>query len=78
MEKLRLIDLPPHRFENIMMRDINVEDINQHNKGLVNLSEVYVDDFIALINDIRHTHLMSLSRAMINRIHENFPPLGWV
>ena len=72
MEKLRLIDLPPRRFENIMMRDINVEDINQYNEGLVTLLEVYVDDFIALSNDIRHTHITSLSRAMLHGIHAIF------
>ena len=74
MEKLRLIDLPPHWFENILMQDINVKDINQHNKVFVNLLEVYVDDFISLSNDIRHTHLMSLSRAMLHGIRAIFPP----
>ena len=74
MEKLHLIDLPPHRFENIMMRDINVEDINKHNEGLVNLLDVYLEDFIALSNDIQHTHLMSLLRAMLHGIHAIFPP----
>ena len=74
MEKLHLIDLPPNRFENAMMQEINVEDINQHNEGLMTLLEVYVDNFIALSNDIRHTHLMSLSRATLHGIHVIFPP----
>ena len=74
MEKLRLIYLQPHRFENIMMRNINVEDSNQHNNDLVTLLEVYVEDFIALSNDIRHTHIMSLSHAMLHGIHEFFSP----
>ena len=74
MEKLHLIDLPPNRFENAMMQEINVEDINQHNEGLMTLLEVYVDNFIALSNDIRHTHLMSLSRAMLHGIRAIFPP----
>ena len=38
------------------------------------LLEVYVDDFIALSNDIQHTHLMSLSRVMLHGIHAIFPP----
>ena len=57
-----------------MMRDINVEDINKHNEGLVNLLDVYLEDFIALSNDIQHNHLMSLLRAMLHGIHAIFPP----
>ena len=57
-----------------MMRNINVEDSNQHNNDLMTLLEVYVEDFIALSNDIRHTHIMSLSHAMLHGIHEFFSP----
>ena len=35
MEKVRLIDLSPHKFENIMMQYTNVEDINQQNNSLL-------------------------------------------
>ena len=48
-------------------------DLNKHSVGLMTLLEVYVDDFIFMSNDIRHSHLKKLSRAMLHEIHVIFP-----
>ena len=36
--------------------------------------EVYVDDFIAMSNDLRRQHILHTSRAMLHGIHAIFPP----
>ena len=36
--------------------------------------EVYVDDFIAITNDLSEENLTKLSRAILHGIHSVFPP----
>ena len=74
MERLRLTELLPHKFEEVMLQRIARTYVNKHSEGFVTLLEVYVDDFISTSNDIRHSHLEKLSRAMLHGIHEISPP----
>ena len=74
METMRLQDLPPHKFEEVMLQKVDETDTTKHTTGLVTLLEVYVDDFIAVSNDIRHAQLRQLSRTMLHGIHAIFPP----
>ena len=73
MERLRLTELLPHKFEEVMLQRIARTDVNKHSEVLVTLLEVYVDNFIAMSNDIRHSHLKKLSQVMLNGIHAIFP-----
>ena len=57
MEILQLMEIPHHKFEEVMLQRISKKDVNKHSEGLVTMLEVYVDDFIAMSNDIRHSHL---------------------
>ena len=57
MERLQLMELLPHKFEEVMLQRIARTDVNKHSEVLVTLLEVYVDNFIAMSNDIRHSHL---------------------
>ena len=57
-----------------MLQRISRTDVNKHSEGLVTLLEVYVDDFISMSNDIWHSHLEKLSRAMLHGIHNISPP----
>ena len=68
------MELPPHKFEEVMLQMIARTDVNNHSEGLVTLLELYVDEFIAMSNDIRHSHLEKLSRVMLHGIHAIFPP----
>ena len=61
METMRLHDLPPHKFEEEMLKKDGETDTNKHINGLITLMEVYVDDFIAISNNIEHAHLQQLS-----------------
>ena len=74
METMRLHDLPPHKFEEEMLKKVGETDTNKHINGLITLLEVYVNDFIAMINNIEHTHLQKLSQAMLHGIHAIFLP----
>lgn len=74
MEKMLHEKLPPHKFEQIMMSNIKYDTELPHTDGIATLLEVYVDDFIAMSNDIRHTHLLQISRAMLHGVHAIFPP----
>ena len=74
METIRLHDLPPHKFEDVMLKKVDETDTNKHTDGLVNLLEVYVNDFIAVSNNIERPQLLQLSRAMLHGIHAIFPP----
>ena len=57
IERLLLMELPPHKFEEVMLQRISSTDVNKHSEGLVTLMEVYVDNFITMSNDIRHSNL---------------------
>ena len=61
METMRLHDLPPHKFEEEILKKVVKTDTNKHINGLITLMEVYVDDFIAISNNIEHAHLQQLS-----------------
>ena len=74
MERLLLMELPPHNFEEVMLKRIVRTDSNKHSEVLVTLMKVYVGDFIAMSNDIRHSHLEKLSWVMLHGIHTIFPP----
>ena len=74
IEKLSKDELPPHKYELDMLKNVRETDKVQHLIGLVHILEVYVDDFIAACNDIRRTTLVRLSRAMLHGIHSIFPP----
>ena len=74
MEPMRASELPPHKFENEMLKKVRATDTNKNLQGLIDLLEVYVDDFIAMSNNIEQAHLRQLSREMLHGIHAIFPP----
>ena len=74
MERLQLVEIPPHKFEELILKRIARTDVNKPSEGLVTPLEVYVDDYIAMSNDIRHSHLGKLSLAMLHGIHAIFSP----
>ena len=74
IERIKNDDLPPHKYENDMLKTVRETDSVRHLSGLTTLLEVYVDDFIAACNDIRRPTLLRLSRAMLHGIHSIFPP----
>ena len=61
MEILLLMELPPHKFEEVMLQSISSTDVNNHSEGLVTLIQVYVDGFISMKNYIEHSHMEKLS-----------------
>ena len=74
MEKLRTMDLPPHEFEHHMMKHIDSLSTTTDSDGLVNLLEVYVNDFIVMSKNTSHAHLIQISREILHGIHAIFPP----
>ena len=74
MEAIKLQNLPPHKYEADMLRNVDPSDTVASVEGLVTLLEVYVDDFIGATNNTAHTHLRQLSRAMLHGVHSIFPP----
>ena len=69
---LKFKDLPPHKFEHIMMEEIC--DSRPPAVGSTTLLEIFVDDFIGATNKLHPEHLRHLSRAMLHGIHAIFPP----
>ena len=80
-------DLPPHDFEHRMLPpDIkaSLQEITDWNiegplppgaeTSLYQLLEVYVDDFIGVIQSRDPTSIMRFSRAILHGIHSVFPP----
>ena len=69
------IELPEHLFE-ARMFDPTIQYVAPPSKRseTTTLIEVYVDDFIAMTNDISHPNLLRISRAMLHGIHSIFPP----
>ena len=57
-----------------MLKKVRETDTNKHIQGFITVLEVYVDDFIAMINNVEPDHLRQLSRAMLHGIHAIFPP----
>ena len=74
MEKLRTMELPPHNFEAIMIERVPLVDTYNTPDEKVTLLEVYIDDFISMINDLRRQNLLHTSRAMLHGIHAIFTP----
>ena len=48
MERLRLMDLPPHNFEQVMLQRISRTDTNKNYEGLVTLLEEYHTNFMSV------------------------------
>ena len=74
MKELRTIDMRPHEFEHNMMQHIDILRTTTDSEGLVTLLEVYVYDFIAMSNNMSHTHLLQISCAILHGIHAISPP----
>ena len=55
------MELIQHNFEAIMMERVPLVDTYGTPNEKVTLLEVYVDDFIAMINDLRRQHLLDTS-----------------
>ena len=68
--------LPPHKFEkNMLPPNFSADMQNTADLGhVVNLIEVFVDDFIGCTDKATEEHLLQFSRAMLHGIHEIFPP----
>ena len=48
MQKLRTMDLPPHEFEHYMVQQIDPLSNTTYSEGIVNLLELYADEFISM------------------------------
>jgi hypothetical protein len=74
IEKLQkeYLQLPAHKFEDDMLRES--ESNNEHIDNSTTLTEVFVDDFIGITNNLSTSHLTHQSRSMIHGIHSVFPP----
>ena len=68
-------NLPPHKFEIIMLQDLCNNDDAPPPPNPIHLLEVYVDYFIDMTNNIHCSHLQQLSRAMLHGTHAIFPPV---
>lgn len=69
------IALPEHIFEQRMFDpQVQYSTLPSSLQDPVTLIEVYVDDYIAMTNDISINHLTTVSRAMLHGIHTVFPP----
>ena len=73
---LKEAELESHAFKDKMMENSSHLPMHclQAAAAYVNLTEVFVDDFIVVTNDTSRKHLTHFSRAMLNRIHSIFPP----
>lgn len=73
---LQEAELESHAFEDKMMEDSSHLPMHrlQAAAAYVNLTEVFVDDFIGVTNDTSRNHLTHFSRAMLHGIHSIFPP----
>jgi hypothetical protein len=65
--------LEQHKFEHIMLQNINPNERHVYKK-LTTILEVFVDDFIGVINTNDYPTLLHLSRAMLHGVHSCFPP----
>ena len=66
--------LHPNKFEHYMMQHIDTHSTTTESEGIVTLLEVYVDEFIAIINNTSHAHLLQIYRAMLHGVHAISPP----
>jgi hypothetical protein len=67
-------NLPAHRIEHDMLRDIMVDATVPTPNNFITLFEVFVNDFVGYTNHGSSNHLRKVSRAMIHGIHSIFPP----
>ena len=70
------ISLPPHRFEKIMMQQLPAPSPHApatHIKSPFNI-EVFVDDFIGMIQTSNSSEILKLTRSLLHGIHSIFPP----
>ena len=65
-------DNPPHPLETLVK--YNVPPTTSAPPNIVELLEVYVDDFFAGTNDLRRSNLIEFTRALLHGIHSCFPP----
>ena len=59
------------------MLPLDFHTLPRHSADLlskITLIEVYVDDYIACIDNISQEHILQVSRAMLYGIHSIFPP----
>jgi len=72
--------IPPHPMEHLTMPDVEVTLPNLQNASgksgaqFLQLLEVYVDDFIQLVQSSDPAVLLHCSRALLHGIHSVFPP----
>eukprot|EP00957_Ditylum_brightwellii_P193227 14712900-Ditylum_brightwellii.AAC.1 len=64
--------LPPHKFEHYMLPLTKGQELS--NNIAATLLEVFVDDFIGVINNLTHSHLEHFSHAMLYGLHSVYPP----
>ena len=57
-----------------MLKKVRETDTNKHIQGLITVLVVYINDFIAISNNVEPAHLWQLSRVMLHGIHAIFPP----
>ena len=71
------VQLPEHPLESKMLHEAtaSAQFCLQATATCINLVEVFVDDFIAVTNNLSEEHLMHLSRAMLFGVYLIFPPL---
>ena len=68
---------PKHHMENIMMdidwSKIPAHAVEPHTTKFLTLLEVYVDDFIALVQTTNPAHLLTVTRTLLHAIDNVFP-----
>ena len=73
---LQEVNLPAHQFEDQMLDSTTESALDRLTAAasFVNITEVFVDDFISATNNPDPDHLRHFSRAMLHGIHSIFPP----
>ena len=56
-----------------MMQQIDPLRTTTDSEGLINILEVYVDDFIYMSNNTSHSHLLQTSYAILHGVHAILP-----
>ena len=56
------------------MVEFEVKHVDQPPPTIVEMLEVYVDDFFAGTNDLQPTNLLTFTRSLLHGIHSCFPP----
>ena len=69
--------LPAHKLEDSMLNHIREETLPTlptPATAIATITEVFVDDFIGMTNDLSPKNMLHLSRSMLHGIHSVFPP----